>query len=61
MPCSAPATSAAPPLGLDTVQIAQVLGVQGKANAGVYQVSVPRAGSVTLDGVEVPPAIGAIC
>ena len=54
----APATSAAPPLGLDTVQIAQVLGVHGKANARVYQVSVPRAGSVTLDGVEVPPAMG---
>jgi len=54
----APATSAAPPLGLDTVQIAQVLGVPGKANAGVYQVSVPRVGSVTLDGVEVPPAMG---
>src|SRR5882762_6805697 len=54
----APVTSAAPPLGLDTVQIAQVLGVHGKANAGVYQVSVARAGSVTLDGVEVPPAMG---
>jgi len=30
----APVTTAAPPLGLDTVQIAQVLGVHGKANAG---------------------------
>lgn len=54
----APATSAAPPLGLDTVQIAQVLGVRGKANGGVYQVSVPRAGAVTLDSVVVPPAMG---
>lgn len=54
----APAANAAPPLGLDTVQMAQILGVHGKANGGVYQVSVPRAGAVTLDGVEVPPAMG---
>lgn len=53
-----PTTSAPPPLGLDTVQIAQVLGVHGSANGGVYQVSIPRAGAVTLDGVEVPPAMG---
>jgi hypothetical protein len=54
----APATSPAPPLGLDTVQIAQVLGVHGKANGGVYQLSVPRADAVTLDSVAVPPAMG---
>jgi len=54
----APATSAPPPLGLDTVQIAQVLGVRGRANGGVYQVSVPRAGAVMLDSVDVPPAMG---
>ncbi len=54
----APATNAAPPLGLDTVQIAQILGVHGKANGGVYQLNVPRAEAVSLDGVEVPPAMG---
>ncbi len=54
----APATSTPPPLGLDTVQIAQILGVRGKANGGVYQVSVPRAGAVMLDSIEVPPAMG---
>jgi uncharacterized protein DUF1259 len=53
-----PTTNAPPPLGLDTVQIAQVLGVHGRANGGVYQVSVPRADAVTVDGVEVPPAMG---
>jgi hypothetical protein len=53
-----PTTTAPPPLGLDTVQIAQVLGVHGRENGGVYQVSIPRAGAVTLDGVEVPPAMG---
>lgn len=54
----APTTNPPPPLGLDTVQIAQVLGVHGRANGGVYQVSAPRADAVTLDGVEVPPAMG---
>jgi hypothetical protein len=56
-PPAAP-VGAAPPLNLDTVQVAQVLGVHGRANGGVYQVSVPRAGDVTLDGVVVPPAMG---
>ncbi len=53
-----PAVSAAPPVDLDTMQLAQVLGVHGRANGGVYQVGVPRAGDVTLDGVVVPPAMG---
>jgi len=53
-----PVTSPAPPLGLDTVQIAQVLGAHGKANGGVYQLSIPRADRVTLDSMEVPPAMG---
>jgi len=54
----APITSTPPPLGLDTVQIAQVLGVHGKAIGGVDQLSVPRAGTVMMDSVEVPPAMG---
>jgi uncharacterized protein DUF1259 len=54
-----PPTTAAPPaLGLDTVQIAQALGARGKANGGVYQIGIPRAETVTMDGVEVPPAMG---
>lgn len=53
-----PTTTPPPPLELDTVQIAQVLGVHGRANGGVYQVSVPRADAVTVDGMEVPPAMG---
>jgi hypothetical protein len=54
----APATSAPPPLGLDTAQIAHILGVHGRANGGVYQVSVPRTGAVMVDSMEVPPAMG---
>jgi hypothetical protein len=38
MPSSAAVSSR--PLGLDTVQIARVLGVHGRANGGVYQISV---------------------
>ena len=44
--------------GLDTASIAHALGRRGKMNGGVYQVSVPRAGAVTTDGVEVPPSMG---
>jgi hypothetical protein len=54
-PAAGPGT---PALGLDTVQIAQILGVHGKVNGGVYQVSVPRANAVLLDSMEVPPAMG---
>jgi len=53
-----PPVGAAPPVDLDTVQLAQVLGAHGRANGGVYQLGVPRARDVTLDGVVVPPAMG---
>jgi hypothetical protein len=51
----APGSSAA---GLDTADIARVLGRSGKMNGGVYQVSVPRAEAVTVDGMEVPGSMG---
>ncbi len=57
-PAPATETGTPPPLDLDTVQIAQVLGVHGKANGGVYQLSVPRAGAVMMDSVAVSPAMG---
>lgn len=52
-PPSAPAA-----LDFDTAQVAGVLGFHGKVNGGVYQVAVPRADGVTMQGVEVPPAMG---
>jgi len=55
------AASAAPPaasLGIDTAQIGQILGFHGRVNGGVYQVGVPRAETITADGVEVPPSMG---
>ena len=45
-------------LALDTAQIAQAIGVHGKANGGVYQMSVPRGERITMDGTEVPPSMG---
>jgi hypothetical protein len=45
-------------LDLDTARISRILGSSGKVNGGVYQVSVPRAETVTEDGMEVPPAMG---
>ena len=53
-----PAASALPPIGLDTAQIAQALGYHGKVNGGVYQVGVPRAETITVDGVDIPPSMG---
>ena len=45
-------------LDLDTASIAKTLGVSGKVNGGVYQVSVPRLERITEKGMEVPPAMG---
>jgi hypothetical protein len=45
-------------LGLDTNAVAQALGYTGKVNAGIYQVSVPRAGPVRVDGMTIPPSMG---
>src|SRR5260370_11149642 len=45
-------------LGIDTAQVAQILGYHGKANGGVYQVGVRRAEQITAAGVVLPPSIG---
>jgi len=44
--------------GIDTAQIAGVLGYHGKVNGGVYQVAVPRGEQVTADGSDIPPSMG---
>ena len=38
--------------------MARALGVTGKVNGGVYQVSVPRAERITDHGMVVPPSMG---
>ena len=54
-----PAAPALPqPLDLDTAAIDTILGFKGNANAGVYQVSVPRAETISEGGMALPPSMG---
>jgi Domain of Unknown Function (DUF1259) len=57
-PMATPAASAAGTIDLDTAAVARALGVGGKVNGGVYQVSVPRRETIREGGHEVPPAMG---
>ncbi len=43
---------------LDTKQLDQLIGREGKANGSIYQYSIPRAEKITSSGMEVPPAMG---
>jgi biotin operon repressor len=45
-------------LGIDTTQIAAILGHSGRVNGGVYQVSVPRAEPIRDGSMEIPPSMG---
>jgi hypothetical protein len=42
----------------DSATVAKTLGVTGKMNGGVYQVSVPRRERICDEGQEIPPAMG---
>jgi len=58
-PMGAPGAPAAPSAAdLDTAGIARELGIAGKLNGVVYQVSVPRRERITDMGHEVPPSMG---
>jgi hypothetical protein len=60
-PLTAPAPTSmpiAPDLTIDTKQIDKILGASGKVNGGVYQFSIPRAETITENGMEIPPAMG---
>ncbi|HTE48119.1 MAG TPA: DUF1259 domain-containing protein [Gemmatimonadaceae bacterium] len=58
-PLGTPGPAAAPSAAdLDTAGIAKALGVAGKLNGVVYQVSVPRSEKITEMGHEVPPSMG---
>ena len=63
-PLGAPATAspAAAPAPVapifDSVTVAKTLGVAGKMNGGVYQVSVPRRERICDEGQEIMPAMG---
>jgi hypothetical protein len=57
-PAAAPAPTAAATIDLDTAMIRQTLGVAGKVNGGVYQVSVPRRETIRMDRQVIPPSMG---
>jgi hypothetical protein len=47
-----------PALDLDTAKVARALGYTGRANGGVYAVSVPRGETIHDMGIEIPPSMG---
>jgi hypothetical protein len=59
---AAPSTLPPPPppvaTTLDTAIVAKTLGVSGKMNGGVYQLSVPRRERICDEGQEIPSAMG---
>ena len=58
-PSPTPAPPVTPaPIAFDTATVAKALGVSGKVNGGVYQLSVPRRERICDEGQEVPPAMG---
>ncbi|HEY8165742.1 MAG TPA: DUF1259 domain-containing protein [Gemmatimonadaceae bacterium] len=57
-PLAAGASAPATAIDLDTAEVAKALGYHGRINAGVYQVSVPRAEKVFESGMEMPPSMG---
>src|SRR3984893_11325668 len=58
-PFAAPAPAQPPAtLDMDTAAIDTALGAKGGINGGVYQVNIPRAESISEDGMTVPPSMG---
>ena len=55
-----PAEAAAASAGIDfdTAKVDAAIGRKGKANGAVYQFSIPRADTIKMDGMAVPPAMG---
>lgn len=57
-PMTAPPAATAAALELDTAGVARALGVAGKVNGGVYQVSVARQEAVREGREVIPPSMG---
>jgi Domain of Unknown Function (DUF1259) len=53
-----PAKAEREKLPLDTAQLDEIIGRQGKASGGVYHFTVARAEEVTEAGMAIPPAMG---
>jgi hypothetical protein len=54
----AAATAAPAALDLDTASIAKVMGVRGKVNGGVYQLTFPRLEKIRQEKMDIPPSMG---
>jgi hypothetical protein len=57
-PLGPPVTTPPMAMDLDTSAIAKVMGVRGRVNGGVYQLSIPRPEKILEDKVELSPAMG---
>jgi len=57
-PPAAPPPTTPAAVDLDMAGIDKTLGYKGKANGGVYQVSVPRAEPISEGSMTVPPSLG---
>ena len=57
-PRSMPAPLAGLAYPLDTAGLSKAAGVAGKISGGVWQMSVPRAGPISMMGTTLPPAMG---
>ena len=57
-PLGAPAPASSTPFDLDTAAVAKAIGVHGKVNGGVYQLSVPRREKILEDKHEIPASMG---
>jgi len=57
-PAAAPASPAGASIDLDTAMIHHALGIAGKVNGGVYQISVPRREVIRMDRDVVPASMG---
>lgn len=57
-PPPATASTSPAPIGLDTAAVARAIGVHGKVNGGVYQLSIPRRDKIRVEKHEVPAAMG---
>jgi hypothetical protein len=52
------AAMTAVPNDLDTAAIARIMGVRGRTNGGVYQLSIPRREKILEDKKEIPSSMG---
>lgn len=57
-PLPAPAPPGTEPFALDTADIARTIGISGRVNGGVYQISIPRAEPIREGELEIPASMG---